>query len=1250
MIVKGGKWYSLLAAFSVIILLFTTIFSASPTLVYATDIGTSLDEAGTIEQVVDENEKVQTDSNTESEIVSDNETISTETGANEIVHNPILQIDGTADLTIHTSVPNATSVALKFQTGQQMEAKSLPFTNIEGTDNYQVDISAAMFWSPTFSYQIIAESIDGESIAYPENEYIESQVYYTNEPDSQAMPKLMITEIVPDTDNIGGLDAYEFIEIYNNTNKPINMKDYGIIYRYPDNTEDQNWDLTEDKIVGPMESFVVWIHNGKNNDQTIEDFNAKYGLQLTESHVTIIENAGMANSAQRTLVLVDNFGNEISKVTYNDGQKDTVANKGILYKYPQEGKSMRKVGLSETMTPLEIIPGQVPSKPVVIESTEGVPVIGQPSISVADEQVTVKIDVTSEQDMLGVNLHVSQSKAMDEQVLPMQVIGDTSTYTLTIPRSLIWSERIEYYFVASNAADKTTTETFEINIPQSEVNTQTVPKLLITELIPNTANMNGADAYEFIEIYNNTNQPINTQDYKLIYRYPTSTPDQIWDITDDKVIAPQESFIVWIHNAGNKSATLNDFNAQYGLNLTEDRVAIIESDGMANSSERTLVLADEFNNVITEASYNNGSNDNVVDRSVIYKYPTEGHIMQKVGIAKGISPLTVFPEQVPSEPVKLDPDGEPPVIGSPKLDLTDEQITVQVKISSEQPVIGVNLMVSQSEALDYKQIPFVASEEDSSLYTVTIPRGEILSHTIQYYLVASNQAGETKTKVESIEIPLADIDYQAVPPLLITEIVPDSANVNGADAYEFIEVYNNTTEDINYQDYTIRYRYPNTGKESDLLWGPPVNGPDIIIPSGETVVFWIINAGNTDKTGVDFNAHYQSNLEEGKNLIKIYNNGMSNSAQRTLIMATKTGYELSYASYFDEAGVDDTLPDKGILYRYPVDGSLVSKKISYGELDATPGTFLAEQVPAVKVQLPADTQAPVITDKTNKDVITSEQPVSITANITDNVQVKSVSLYYRTVAGEDFREVSLERGAGNTYQHIVYEPELIGQKKLEYYFVARDGKNEIETERKAISIEHPNMETGLRLNVVDHELLSGEKVIKATEDKFTKDIELFIDENKVTDTFMAMENEAHFAFDVSETNIYFQNGVTMGDEILEIFDDTHNNFVTITVPIPADKLAPGGNTITIRSGNKVSPFDETSTENRDDFTIKNVRLVLSDGTIIYDPNYSNPEKTYAVGDSTGKKAVLDFNFTLESESFSSLAYLFNTTAMNDGEH
>lgn len=1161
-----------------------------------------------------------------------------------IEHEPITEIRADQDLTLEANVPQAVNVTLKFRTANQMEVQEVPFTQKEGTDSFSVQVPSNYFWSPNFQYQIRAEAEDG---TIESTEYIDSTVNFTNTPDTQTIPQLLITEITPASDKISGSDAYEFIEIYNNSNQPIKIEDYNLIYQSPTNTTDQTWDLTEDKEIRPQESFIVWVHNNTNNHLTIEDFNLHYGTTLTENQVTIINNGGMTNDSETSLVISDNYDNEISKATYK--KNDVHPNQGIVYQYPANGNTMKNVGISETVTPTVVLPGQVPNESVTIVNNGETPNIGKPRFSVTNDAITVEVEVASEQEILNVQLFYSQSDAIGFESITMQASGD-STYTLSLPLQYIWSDNVQYYFVANNAAGETKTETDDIDIPQPDYDSQTVPRLLITEMTPDTVNMNGSDAYEFIEIYNNSNQPINIKDYKFVYRYPTSTPDQTWDLTEDKEIGPQESFIVWIHNEGNKDATLNDFNEAYGLNLPESHVTIIENGGMANGSERTMVLADDFDNVITEASYNDGSDDVFTDRGIIYKFPTDGNIMQKVGVATSVSPLTVYPEQVPSEPVQMeaDADGETPEIGQATLEIVDEAIQIQVEVESEQSLNGVNFHYSQSETLGYETISLFS--ENDGIYTASIPLEDIWNDRIDYHIIASNQAGQTASESAYFEIPQETVDYQDVPPLLITEVVPDSANANGADAYEFIEIYNNTTEAINFNDYTIRYRYPNTGAEGDVLWGPPIDHKDIIIPSGETIVLWIINSGNPHMAGTDFNSHYGTDLTEGTNLIKIFNNGMSNSAERTLVIATKTGYELSKVHYNEVNGVKDTVADKGILYRFPKDGETTSTKISAGETGGTPGTVMAEQVPAEKVSFPADETAPVIEDKTNNDAINSEASFQVTATITDDIQVKSVFLYYRTIEGTDFIKVSLERGSDNTFQHTIYQPELIGQNELEYYFVASDGENQTTTETNTIPIEHPNEETGLRLNVQENELISGEKVIKATEDEYNEDMQLFLDNEQVTDTFMAMENEAYFAFDVTETNIFFQNGVTMGDEILEIFDDTYTNFVTLTVPIPANKLQTGDNTISIRAGNKVSPFDEKSAENRDDFTMKNVRLVLSDGTIIYDPEYNNPSTQYPVGDSTGKESVFDFTFTLEQDKFASLAYLFDTTTVADGSH
>ncbi|MFD2629633.1 lamin tail domain-containing protein [Oceanobacillus kapialis] len=1174
------------------------------------------------------------------------------------------------DITVN--IPNAENAQLHYKATEHSMPKRIEMHESEKA-TFTATIPKDALWSEKVSYWFTSTNTEKES---------ESNVY-TVKVDKQAdredtnAPKLFITE--------ASLTGETFVEVYNNTNQALNLQKYSLLIGK------EEVSFPEDRKLAPQETIVIWF---TENDATLSTFNDHYSTTLQEEELFIVEETTFAKDVP--LKLVDKQSTrDISTVIYSASEAASQ-----LYYYSKG--EIEFGGETEVANPGSLVTDQVPEQPLTIKSdtTEGTetneskdepssnkeatstPVEKSPSnveqgekeaeaksrsVTQAVEQVIEhqpitevdgQTDLTVEASVGGateVKIQYQTGEGMVGQELALTQEEGTNVYTASISKEQLWSPHFGYRIVAE-MEDGTSISLpeeghFEAKVIPPEVSdTQEIPQLLITEITPDTSNQNGADAYEFIEIYNNSSQPINMQDYQVIYRYPSNTADQIWELTDNKVIQPQESFIVWIKNDGNQALELADFNTQYGIDMPESHVTEIQSSGMANGSERSLIVSDKFSNEIVAASYNDEAGDDTkANQGIVYTYPQQGKIMKKVGIGETVTPLSIVEGQTPRKPVVIDEEDEVPVIGSPEFSITEDGIKVDVKITSEQEIHGVNVSVQQSEEVAFQTWNMEVSNSDPSIYTITIPREEIWSDRVTYFITAGNLVGETSTEPAEKEIPGQPIDYQKVPSLLITEVVPDTSNENGADGYEFIEVYNNTTETIDFNDYTLRYRYPNSGPAGDLLWGPQ-DDQQVMIPSGESVVFWVINQGNPDKGQADFNANFNTNLIEGENLFKIYNNGMANGSERTLVMATKTGTELSYAMYNEEAGIDDTVQNKGIFYRYPTDGGLYSTKISSTEWDATPGSVMPEQVPAEKVQLPDDSEPPLVEDTTTTGSITSEDSVTLSAMITDQIGAKSVFLYYRTQDNDDFRQVSLERQDDNHYAHLVYEPELIGKSELEYYFVASDGKNKTTTEPNTLQIENPSMEEGLRLNVKDGDLLAGESTIKATTDEYSTDTEVYVDDQQVTDTFKAMETEAYFAFDVTETNIYFKNGVTMGDEVLEIFDDTYTDFTTLTVPVSADKLQVGENTITIRAGNKVGPFDETSHENRDDFTIRNIRLVLSDGTTIYDPDFADPEQNYPVGDSSGKDPIYNFNFTLEEEQFTSTAYLFDTSNVEDGEH
>lgn len=569
----------------------------------------------------------------------------------------------------------------------------------------------------------------------------------------------------------------------------------------------------------------------------------------------------------------------------------------------------------------------------------------------------------------------------------------------------------------------------------------------------------------------------------------------------------------------------------------------------------------------------------------------------------------------------------------------------------------IRALVKDETEMDHVKVYYKGSESRKWLekemrkrkgdqFEAVIGKEELLSKEVKYRLEGFDGHHTAKTKEYTVKIEGMDYDPQQVPSLLVTELVPDSDDVNSLDGYEFIEVYNNMNEEVNLKDYKIRYRYPGEGSEADLVWKS--GKEDVVLQAGEVMVYWIINPGNQDKTIGDFNKAYGVNLTENINIVKVHSNGMANDSHRGVAIAMNTGEDISAAYYNDEPNVDDTDANKGIFYTFPrVAGGKEMEKYSGASEEATPGTVAYIQVPPVKRSGMFDSIEPVVEDLTETAPISARHNVTLTFDVTDDQSVKTVRLLYKTGEGAGYTSVDLTRDeATSLFFHTVYSPDLLGKKKLDYYVHVSDGTNIVETDPTGIAILNDDTEkTGL--NVEDGSVLSKTVTIKA----FGADSQLFIDRKEVTSkTEPALPVQVYFAFDVKKVNVYFQNGITIGDKTLHIFDDTINQYKTMAVPLDPNQFSIGKETkISIRAGTKVSPFDTNSEGNKDDFYIKNVRLVLEDGTTLYDPRYNNITEEISMGDGGSAKPMVEFRFTLPDQLFTAKAYKWDTRQVPEGK-
>ncbi|GAA4108081.1 lamin tail domain-containing protein [Enteractinococcus coprophilus] len=477
--------------------------------------------------------------------------------------------------------------------------------------------------------------------------------------------------------------------------------------------------------------------------------------------------------------------------------------------------------------------------------------------------------------------------------------------------------------------------------------------------------------------------------------------------------------------------------------------------------------------------------------------------------------------------------------------------------------------------------------------------------------------------------------------LMLTELVVDSANVGESDGYEFIEIANPTDTAISVSDYTINYLYPDSG--SNALWAATPS--NVVIAPGQTLVYWIKNGANNDLTTDDFNEFYGTELVLGETLTEIYSGGMANGSARGIQIETNTGFAIN-TGHYNMNGVRDVQTDQGLYFG--VDDEDLQNQHLWGSADPTPGALHPAQAPESAVQLTADDTDPQVEDNT-VDTIDPDEGLAFTARITDDVQVKTVTLNLQSNADETAQQIVLRAADDDTYTHEVPEADLTGKRWYDYSFTVSDGTNDITTDPQRVTADGVS-DAPVRLNLEADQWVTGTTAVIGASDSLEDQVELAIDGDAV-ETEASLEAEPVFAFETTQTDAYFRNGVLAGDDILEIFDKgTYQNVETISTAVPLDYITDERDvTLSIYAGTKAAPEIDPD-ENNDDFRIRNPRLILPDGRTLTPAGLDDPQAWMDMGDSAGKLEFYDAQFDIPDDAFTGAAHQWDTTASDDGDH
>ncbi len=182
------------------------------------------------------------------------------------------------------------------------------------------------------------------------------------------------------------------------------------------------------------------------------------------------------------------------------------------------------------------------------------------------------------------------------------------------------------------------------------------------------------------------------------------------------------------------------------------------------------------------------------------------------------------------------------------------------------------------------------------------------------------------------------VKYLEIAELYFSEIVA-STSAGGTDAYEYIEIYNNSDEDIDLSSYSIRY-YSKTGLKSDQLndYSWKLSGT---VKAHSTLVLWVVSESNT-LTVDDFNKNYSSSLKAGIDIVRIVGKNIpqSNSVQLELCK----GNAVVGRCWYNWGVKTDALPNKAIEFEHPADCTFTAQ-VSASRVTPTPGKLRDGQMP-----------------------------------------------------------------------------------------------------------------------------------------------------------------------------------------------------------------------------------------------------------------------------------------------------------------
>jgi len=460
----------------------------------------------------------------------------------------------------------------------------------------------------------------------------------------QAAPPIVLTEMAPNTKNVdyktGGTDAFEFIEMYNSTSTPINLK--GFTLRYIAGDKVYNYPITEDKTVPAQGIFIIWFKNTNVQQVGLTEFNTAYGSSITEDQLIVVVNGGMSNSASRQVQMLDPEGNVLSDTTYNvEDIGESISanfvpdrNNGVVSweRFSKPANPGYIYPVQRVADPADTVPPAAPDHVQIMAGVGGVKATWSGEL---------------EPDVAYVNVYVNGS--LSTQLLMPETEAVIDGLEDGVPVTI----ELSSVDTAGRESDRTAPVTVTPSI-------NNMPKVMITEIVPDTWNTEPLDdrtvydAFEIVELHNPNAQPFDLNGSTIRFTQPDDpTKSWSWTFSEPTVIGSKQTILFWVrptgleylNKAGLNYSYFGDDEAKY---VPESSIVLGDGALGLNNSGGTIDIVGPDGNVIVEASYTAGQFGE--RKGITYAYPMFGGTeMRTAGVLQDSTPGLVNPLQLPRE-------------------------------------------------------------------------------------------------------------------------------------------------------------------------------------------------------------------------------------------------------------------------------------------------------------------------------------------------------------------------------------------------------------------------------------------------------------------------------------------------------------------------------------------------------------------------------------------------------------------------